>query len=368
MAVSTIGARAAVLKEFKQPFEIMDVLVGPPREDEIRVRLVATGICNTDLHMAGGALRAGGPVVLGHEGAGVVEAVGDAVTTHAPGDHVVLAFAFCGRCDACRDGAPTYCEQFMSANFSCCRSDGSTAISNNGPVHSHYFGQSSFATHAVCNAISAIKVPKDLPLELLGPLGCGVSTGAGAVLNALKVTPGSSFAVFGAGAVGLSGLMAARVAGATQIIAIDRNAGRLALARELGATDIILVEEGDLAQQVLEIAPKGVDFTLDTTGVPAVITAAVTSLARRGTCGLLAGGPPIRAELPVNFLFSGGRSIRGVTEGDSVPALFIPRLIELYRQGRFPFDKLVQFFPFEEINTAMAMAASGEAIKPIVRF
>ena len=366
--MASIRTRAAILKAFATPFDIEDVTVEEPRADEIRVRLVATGICHTDQVMADGALRAGLPVVLGHEGAGVVEAVGGSVTTHAVGDHVVLSFAHCGQCAACREGAPTYCQDFMTRNFACARPDGTSAFICDHPPHSHFFGQSSFANYVVCSPRNAVVVPKNVPLELLGPLGCGIQTGAGAVINALKVGPGATLAVFGVGAVGLSAIMAARAVGATTIIAIDRNSRRLDLATELGATDRVLVGDEDSTDQIRGIAPLGLRFTLDTTGVPSVVSTAISVLASRGVCGLVAGSPGVAASLPINHMFGGGRSIRGITEGDAVPSSFIPYMVELYRQGRFPFDKMIEFFPFEQINTAMAKAASGEVVKPVIRF
>jgi aryl-alcohol dehydrogenase len=361
-------ARAAVLTAFRTEFELQDILVVEPRSDEIRIRLVATGVCHTDKVMVDGTLRAAPPVVLGHEGAGVVESVGSAVTTHAIGDHVVLSFAFCGHCDACRDELPSYCDDFRSLNFACCRADGSSAFIGDRHIRSHFFGQSSFATHAICNPRNAIVVTKEVPLELMAPLGCGIQTGAGAIINALKIGPGASVAVFGAGAVGLSAIMAARVMGATTIIAVDRHAARLDLAADVGATDCVLVADSEITARIREIAPRGVRFALDTTGAPAVARAAIDVLAPRGVLGLVAGGPGVEVALPVNYLFAGGRTVRGITEGDAMPASFIPYLIELHRQQRFPFDKLVQFFPLKQINIAMAKAASGEVVKPVIRF
>jgi aryl-alcohol dehydrogenase len=366
--LSSVSARAAVLTAFRSELEIRDVLVEEPRADEIRIRLVATGICHTDQVMADGALRAGPPVVLGHEGAGVVEAVGSAVTTHAVGDHVVLSFAFCGHCNACSEGTPSYCDDFMRRNFSCCRADGSSAFAGDQSVRSHFFGQSSFATYSVCDPRNAIVVTKDVPLELLGPLGCGIQTGAGAVINALKMGSASTFAVFGAGAVGLSAILAARVVGATTIIAVDRNAARLELAATLGATDCVLVGEEDSADHIRQIAPKGVRFTLDTTGVSNVARTAINVLAPRGVCGVVAGAPGFEVPVSLNYMFVGGRSIRGITEGDAVPSSFIPYLIELYQQQRFPFDKMLQFFSLNDINAAMEKAAQGEVVKPVIRF
>lgn len=366
--MAAISARAAVLNAIGQPLAIEVVTIQDPRPDEIRVRLVATGICHTDLIMAGGALKAAPPVVLGHEGAGIVESIGSNVTTHRVGDSVVLSFAHCGHCECCVEGAPSYCHEFTPRNFACQRVDGTSAIVAEKPVRSHFFGQSSFATYAVCDARNAVRVRNDVPLELLGPLGCGFQTGAGAVINTLGVGAGASIAVFGAGAVGLSAVMAAAAVGASTIIAIDRNPSRLELARELGATHVVLFDGDYQLSRIQQIVPLGVRYALDTTGVPAVVSAAIEALAPRGICGLVAGGPGATTPLPFNHMFVGGRTVRGIMEGDVVPASFIPMLIELYIQGRFPFDKLIRFYSLDEINLAFADAASGEVVKPVIRF
>src|SRR5690606_15975616 len=214
-----------------------------PRADEMRIRLVATGICHTDLHEHPGR-HAPQPIVLGHEGAGVVEAVGAGVRGFTAGDHVILSGNSCGRCPSCLAGRPTYCDLAMPLCFGGRRLDGSTALEH-GAVHSHFFGQSSFASHAVVPERTAVKMARDLPLEKLGPLGCGVITGAGAVIEAFKLGFGDSLAVFGAGGVGLSAVMAARLVGASRIVAVDLVPERLELAREFGATDCFLgTEEG----------------------------------------------------------------------------------------------------------------------------
>lgn len=366
--MTAIPARAAVLNSIRGPLEIQSVIVQEPRADEIRVRLVATGICHTDLIMAGGALRAEPPVILGHEGAGIVESVGANVTTHAVGDAVVLSFAHCGQCECCVEGAPSYCHEFGPRNFACQRADGTSSIVSMQPIRSHFFGQSSFATYAVCDPRNAIRVRKDVPLELLGPLGCGFQTGAGAVINVLNVEAGASIAVFGAGAVGLSAIMAAAAVGATTIVAIDRNPSRLELARELGATHQVLFDDDYQLSRIQQIVPRGVRYALDTTGVPAVVSAAIEALSPRGVCGLVAGGPGATAPLPFNHMFVGGRTVRGIMEGDVVPASFIPMLIDLYAQGRFPFDKLIRFYSLDDINLAFADAASGEVVKPVIKF
>jgi len=366
--MNAISARAAILRAPHEPMSIETVEVADPRPDEVRVRLVATGICHTDLLMMEGVMPAPMPLVLGHEGAGIIEAVGCNVTTHQVGDPVVLSFAHCDHCHQCEKGAPTYCTEFLPRNFGCMRSDGSSAFAGESAPHSHFFGQSSFASYAICNARSAIRVSRKAPLELLGPLGCSVQTGAGAVINALKAEPGCSIAIFGTGAVGLSAIMAARIIGAHNIIAVDLHAQRLALASELGATDVIEVAGVDLVAQLHELVPGGIDYAVDTTGVPAVVDAAIAALAVRGKAGLIAGVPGKDAVLPIGHLLAGGREVRGICEGDAQPENFIPQLVEWHLEGRLPIEKMVQFFALDQINHAVAALANGTVVKPIIRF
>jgi aryl-alcohol dehydrogenase len=241
--------KAAVIRQQGGPFQIEDLMQDDPRSDEVLVRIVAVGMCHTDMVARDQLYAVPLPVVLGHEGSGVVEQIGSHVKKVAVGDHVVLTYLWCGHCKPCLRGDLTYCEHFYALNFNAAREDGSTSTFTAGntpePVHDHFFGQSSFGTFALVHERNVIKVPHDAPLELLGPLGCGIQTGAGAVINALKVNPGSSFAAFGGGAVGLSAVMAARAAGATTIISADVVPARLTLAMELGATHTINSRETD---------------------------------------------------------------------------------------------------------------------------
>jgi aryl-alcohol dehydrogenase len=335
-----------------------------PRAGEMRVRLVATGICHTDLHEHPGR-HSPQPIVLGHEGAGVVEELGQGVRGFEVGDHVILSGSSCGRCPSCLANRPTYCDLAMPLCFGGKRLDGSTALRcGDAPVHSHFFGQSSFATHTVVPERTAVKVDRDLPLEKLGPLGCGVITGAGAVIEALKVGYGDSIAIFGVGGVGLSAVMAARLAGAQHIVAVDINAERLALARELGATHAVHADE-DAVKQIRAATGRGVRCSLNTTTVPAVHTMALEVLAMNGTCGFVAA--PRGAWAPQMFaLLAGGRQLRGILGGDAHPGLFLPRLIEYWRQGRFPFDRLLKFYRFEEIARAFDDVHHGRVIKPVL--
>ena len=361
--------RAAVTRTPGGPMSLETLELDDPRAGEILVRVVATGVCHTDLVVRDGMLPTPQPVVLGHEGAGIVEAVGAGVTKVVPGDHVVMSFNSCGTCPTCSSGAETYCYEFFARNFLAARSDGSTAL-RSGPdsVHSNFFGQSSFATHALCHERNVVKVATDVPLELLGPLACGIQTGAGAVMNALGVGSGASFAVFGTGSVGLSAIMAAKLVGAATIVAVDIDKRRLALAETLGATHTIDPAERDATAELLEITGGGLNFALDTTGLAPVIRSAVEALAPRGTCGIVgASGAGSEITLDEVHFMSGGRRLMGIVEGESHPDTFIPELVDLYRKGEFPFDELVTFYDLDQINDAFHDCEIGAAIKPIVR-
>ncbi len=361
--------KAAVARQISSPLTLETLQIEDPRAGEVRVRVVAGGICHTDMAMRDQVFDVPHPIVLGHEGAGVVESVGANVDHLAPGDHVVMSYSSCGECRCCKEAATAYCDFFFELNFKGGRLDGSGAFHTTGEtVHSNFFGQSAFAEYSVCAARNVIKVPKDIPLEVLAPLGCGVMTGAGAVIHALKVGAGESIAIFGAGSVGLSAVMAARVAGASHIIAIDLNEARLQRSLELGATHVINPRKETPADAIKGLLAAGVNFALDTTSRPEAITAAISALSSRGTCGLLAvSRPEDRISVAPTEMVSFGKTVRGIVEGEAVPSLFIPQLIELYRQGRFPFDRLISFYPFAEINQAIHDSETGTCIKAVVR-
>lgn len=358
--------QAAVFREPGQGPAIEELELSGPGAGEVLVRIVATGVCHTDLKSADAGSRVPFPVVLGHEGAGVVEAVGPGVTKLSEGDHVVMTFGSCGHCPSCRDAEPAYCHN--ANNSACTRADGSHYLTSGGaPVHGDFFNQSSFATHAIGNQRGVVKVRKDAPLELLGPLGCGVQTGAGAILNDFKMKPGQTLAVFGVGTLGLSAVMAARIAGAGRIVAVDLHAHRLELARELGADDTILAADDPVAPEIMGLHPAGVDFSLDTTGAPPVMRQAIDVLAPRGTCGFVTG-PWDGTELPISVRnLIPGRKVRGIAEGNSNPDVFIPLLIDFHMRGRFPFDRLAHFYPFEDIAHAFHDSEEGTTIKPVLR-
>jgi aryl-alcohol dehydrogenase len=356
--LNILNIQAAVLRTAGR-MKIESLELEGPRDDEVLVRLVASGICHTDISFADGWDGTANPVVLGHEGAGVAEQTGKRVKGIKRGDHVVLSYQSCGRCPECRRGHPTDCLYFWEVNFGFHRLDGSNALHRSG-VGGHFFGQSSFSTRTLATERNIVKVPKALPLELLAPLGCGLQTGAGTVMNSLKVRKGKSIAVFGTGAVGLAGVMAARVVGADPIIGVDINPLRLKLAMELGATHVIDNRRHDLASHITRITGNGVDYVLDTTGDQEMVEIAVRTLKKKGIVALVAGNEGAGA-LPE------GRKAISVIQGDGVPQRFIPKLIRLYRDGRFPFDRLVKFYDFKEINKAIADSKKGKTIKPVLR-
>lgn len=358
---------AAVSREGAPHPVIEEVELEEPRADEIRVRVVASGICHTDLRCHSGAgMPVPKPIVLGHEGAGVVEQVGAHVTDLAPGDRVVLSGVSCGHCAKCLANRPTYCADSVRLSFGGARADGSSPLSQNGErINGPFFGQSSFASRAVAPARSAVKVPDDVPLELMGPLGCGVITGAGTVIEAFELRPGQSLVVFGAGGVGLSAVMAAKLAGAGRVAAVDVNPERLALARELGADETVDAGSDDVVGALRAIAPEGYDFAFNTTNIPDVYAQALASLAVEGTMGFVTMPKgPWAPELQT--IFHGGRKLKGILGGDAAPRLFLPMLMAQWRAGRFPFDRLVKRYAFEDIATAFDDVRAGATIKPIL--
>lgn len=358
---------AAVSRTAQRPPKIETVALDFPRVREVLVRIVASGVCHTDL-MIHARASAKKPIVLGHEGAGIVEAVGDGVDGVAAGDHVVLAADSCGHCSMCLKAQTSYCYEGMTRNFGGARPGAeSAAIYRKGKekIEGRFFGQSSFTRHAIVAARSVVKIPADIPLEVVAPMGCGVLTGAGSVLNALKVGHGQSIAVFGAGAVGLSAIMAARIAGASDIVAVDIQPARLKLALALGATDAIDARKHDPVKSIHEITKYGVDFAYNTTEATKVYTQALDCLAMRGTAGFVTG--PDGAWRPDPWsLLSGGKTIRGIIGGDAPPQILIPELIAYWRQGRFPFDRMAAYYDFADI--AHAFRDSGtRTVKPVLR-
>ncbi|MFD7507219.1 NAD(P)-dependent alcohol dehydrogenase [Streptomyces sp. NPDC059850] len=368
---------AAVVHKPGAPFALERVTLDEPRPDEIVVRLAAAGVCHTDLTVRDGQLPFPLPGVLGHEGAGVVERVGSWVSRVRPGDHVVLTFTSCGACGTCRGGHPAYCASWLPLNLlGGTRGDGtatlrsaSGAASGGCGLGGHFFGQSSFATHALVDERSVVRVPAEIPLATLAPFGCGVQTGVGAVLNVLRPRPGSTIGVFGTGAVGLAALMAAVLGPVRQVIAVDRLAGRLALARKLGATAVVNAAEEDTSAALVELTDGlGLDCALETTGHPGVLRTAIDALAPRGEVAVI-GAPPMGTEVAVDVNgMLPGRRITGVTLGDSEPEQLIPLMVSLHQRGRLPVDQLIRTYPFARIEEAAADMTAGATIKPVLTF
>jgi aryl-alcohol dehydrogenase len=363
--VTDVRATAAVLRSVEDDYSIEEIELPKIEAGQVLVRIVSAGICHTDSllrTMASAPL----PIIPGHEGAGVVEEVGAGITHVSAGDHVVLSYDYCGSCRNCRLAHTSYCDQFMARNFVGRSLDGSAGATDatGASVASRWFGQSSFATYAIATANNVVVVPQDADLTLLGPLGCGVQTGAGSVFNTLNVRPGSAFAVYGAGAVGLSALLAAVVAGATTIVAVDRHQHRLELALSLGATHVIDASDtDDVAGQVTAITGGGACAALDTTGVPEVVTAAIAGLRMTGICGLV-GASSRNITLQASAIF--GRHVVGIFEGDAVPHVLIPALVRLWQAGRFPFDRFVQTYDLADASAAEQASLRGEVVKPVL--
>ncbi len=361
--------KAAVLREGSGPFTVEDLDLAEPGAGEALVRMVAAGMCHTDLLSRELPPEFfAGPQVYGHEGAGIVEQVGADVADIAVGDHVVLSFNNCGDCPACNKTRPAYCFNFGPNNMAGGRPDGSSSLTDAAGerVGSHFFGQSSFASYAVVAQNSLVRVDPAYDLTKLGPLGCGVQTGAGAVLNTLSVESGSSIVIAGAGALGLSAIMAAKIAGAATIIAIDRHQNRLDLATKYGATHTISTTPDEMTAAIHAAAPGGTDYGFDTTGNADVVRALFGALNNVGSLAVAGVG---FGDITLDFLtLISGRSITGVMEGDSIPREFIPRLAKLNADGEFPFDELIRTYSLDEINDAEAASASGEVIKPVLLF
>jgi aryl-alcohol dehydrogenase len=360
---------AATIEQVHAPLRVEELEIDEPRAGEALVRIVATGVCHTDAIAQGGDFPYPFPGVLGHEGAGVVQAVGDGVTNVAVGDPVVIGWPFCGECRNCLEGQPRYCLLIGPMVGRGTRADGSTAWRrpDGSPIHSHFFGQSSFATHSITDAKTLVKVPPELPLERVGPLACGLATGAGAVFNKLRPEIGSSLVVYGVGAVGLAAVMAARNSGATTIIAVDRHTARLQIARELGATETIDVAEHDPVEAVQEICGGPADYSLECTGNMDVLRQAVDSVGLRGTCVLI-GGAPAEATFTLDHITTlWGKTVAGILGGEGISDRLIGALARLHLDGRFPYDKLIETFELDQVNEAIAASISGEVLKPVLR-
>ena len=364
--------QALVVEKKDAPFVEQELELEEPARGEALVRIVAVGVCHTDQITRHGDMPMPFPSVLGHEGAGIVERVGDGVKQVAPGDKVIIGWPSCGECRNCLDGQPRYClrtgEALVSGRRFKGERAGTTAYSRKGrPINGHFFGQSSFATYSITTADALVKVPGNTPLELLGPLACGLGTGAGAVLNEARPRLGDSVLIVGVGAVGLAAIMAARNSGVTKIIAADIHDNRLEMAQEFGATHAINSRSKDLVEEVRKVTGTTVDFAFDCTGVIPVIEQLAETVGMLGTL-VLVGGAPANARFSLDHLRTlWGKRVIGVLGGGGRSGQLIPALVELFQQGRFPFDKLVRYYELGDIEQALADSKSGEVVKPILR-
>jgi aryl-alcohol dehydrogenase len=358
---------AALSRGPESPFTLEQVSLAPLRADEVRVRIVAAGICHTDL-VSKALLPSAPAAVFGHEGAGIVEETGSGVEGVGVGDKVLLTFRSCGQCPTCAQGHPSYCASFVALNSSGARPDGTTTLSQDGePVRSPFFGQSSFATYAVATQDNVVVVDPSTDLVAAAPFACGFQTGAGAVVNVLRPAADSRLVVFGAGGVGMAAVMAARALGVETVVAVDLSEERRKAALAVGATAALDGRSDDLAEQLAEATRGGATHAVDTTAVPTVIRTAAASLAPLGTLVLLGLGAR-EVTFDVMDLLNGGKTIRGCMEGDADPHSLIPQLVRWQAEGRLPVDQIIRRYSFSDINTAIADAASGSAIKPVLVF
>ncbi|MBI2160733.1 MAG: Zn-dependent alcohol dehydrogenase [Candidatus Rokubacteria bacterium] len=365
-------AKAAVLFEVGQRLEIHEVEVGAPQPGEVLIRMAAAGICHTDLHVMTGHAKAPLPAVLGHEGAGVVADIGAAVTTVTPGDHVIPLWRLsCGVCEYCSDGRPALCAEGMQVRATGCLLDGTTRLTLRGGAIKHFCGVSSFAEYAVVPERAVLRIPDDLPLDRAALLGCAVVSGVGAVVNAARVRPGSSVAVFGTGGVGLNVVQGAALAGAGMIVAVDRVPQKLEWARRFGATHAVDARHGDPVAEIRALTGgRGVNYAFEVIGEPAVMRQAYDVLAKRGVCVVLGVTPPTaEVSVPALSLVFEERVLTGSIYGAGAPRVEIPKLIQLYRAGKLLLDELLtRRYPFARINEAYAALERGEVARSVVTF
>jgi aryl-alcohol dehydrogenase len=361
---------AAVARAAHEPFYFEEVNIEDPRADEVLIEIHGVGLCHTDLIARDQFIPIQLPAVLGHEGAGVVVAAGERVTKVKPGDRVIMSFSSCGRCARCQENLPSYCASFPALNYSGRRADGTSGVSiGAAAISSCFFGQSSFASHALTRERNIVRVDDPhLPLQILGPLGCGFQTGAGAILRSLACTPGSSLCIFGGGPVGLAAVMGAAIKRCESVILVEPIPSRRAMAMSLGATHVIDPAAGQVGEAIRAIVPAGVEYALETSGREESVLAALGSLGSHGLLGLVGVPPRPESAVSVNLasLITFGHRIHGVIEGDSDLDQFIPELLNHFRAGRFPVDRIVKTYPLNQINEAVAAQLRGDCIKAVL--
>ncbi|MDR0424935.1 MAG: NAD(P)-dependent alcohol dehydrogenase [Clostridiales Family XIII bacterium] len=358
--------KAAVLYERGKEFVLDTVELAEPKQDEVLIKIVASGICHSDevgRTFDGFSVL---PVIMGHEGSGIVEKIGAGVKDLKPGDHVVVTYATCGTCKYCEDDMPTVCTSWTHLNSGGKMRDGTSRFSKDGKEVNNFFGYSSFTSHTVSHVRNVVKIDDDVDLSLMGPLGCGFQTGAGTVLGYLDARPGKSFVVFGCGSVGLSAMMGAKIAGCNPIIAVGGTPDKLNLAKELGATHTINRREvGDIKGEIIKITGGGADYVLDSTGNSEMIRIGIDAMGPLGKTALV--GVSDNITIPVMNMMVKNQMVCAVTEGSVNYREFIPKMVAWYKEGRFPIDKLVKFYEFEDIEEAFSDSKSGQTIKPILK-
>lgn len=362
-----MNIKSVVVEKKGAPVEVKDVVLDSPKANEVLIKTVATGICHTDI--AGRDMGMSPyPVALGHEGSGIVEQVGDNVTTIKPGDHVVVSFSYCGHCSHCLSGHPAQCEHLNELCFGGANYDGTHRLHfKDGRDLSTFFGQSSLSNYIVADEHNVVKVDPDVELKYLAPLGCGFLTGSGTVINGVKPEFGSSIIIAGAGGVGLAAVMAANLYNPEHLIVLDRNDSKLKIAKELGATDVINTSNtNDLVSTIREIVPKGPEYAVDTTGYAPLIKDQLASLTTAGKLYIIGIAGPLN--LSGMDIMGDSKQVIGLIEGDAIPQLFINKLVSYYKKGKFPLDKLMSFYQFSDVKQAFADFESGKIIKPVILF
>jgi Zn-dependent alcohol dehydrogenase len=366
--------RAAILEQLNTPLVVEEVELDEPKDNEVLVKLVATAVCHTDLHCIKGDLATPPPVVLGHEGAGIVGKVGKNVAGLQPGDKVVVTVApYCGKCPACMMGVPTSCETDpQTAMLMGTMADGTKRLRRkSGDELSHFMAQSSFAEYAVVEESAAVKVRDDAPLDVVCLLGCGASTGIGAVINKARVKAGSSVAVFGCGGVGFTIIMAAKLVGAHPIVAVDILDSRLEVAREFGATSLVNASKEDPVVRIAAECGGGADYSFEAIGKPEVMTQAFHSVySRPGGMAVILGLAPIGSKFPIEaWRFMREVVITGCTVGSIRPQIDIPRYVDLFMAGKLPLDKLVTArYSLDQINDAIRDTLEGKITRGVIIF
>ena len=362
--------KAAVLYEPNTPLKVEKVTLDEPQANEVLVKIVATGLCHSDLHFMKGEMPAPMPVVPGHEGAGIVEKVGPSVTTLQTGDHVVMMVSFsCGKCRYCIEGKPTMCVENLPIQSMATLPGGGKRLHKGKDELNHLFGLASYAEYAVVHERSCVKVREDAPLDVVCLLGCGTSTGIGAAINSTGIKPGESIAIFGCGGVGLSAVIGAKLAGAGKIIAVDTLDKKLAMAKKLGADHLINVSQDDPITKVMELTGGGADYALECIGNVNVMSQAFASI-RFGGKLIVVGMAPLGTMFSIaTYEFLLGKTVTGTVQGDINPQIDIPRYIDLFMDGKLPIDKLItRSYTLDEINDAFEALEKGKVIRSVIKF